>query len=591
MAKRLSEALNKYQEANGKREVGEIRSIFNVHIREKLLELLELKELRNRKLEYVLDHIPIAGFVVLTEPIFKDSLLQLPESRTLIVKKSKWNRFCTWLLEQDWYLSSPLLRESSVAETPLNTHIARGTAKKVAALKKKKEGKAKKFRLMESDWTPLLRAEFHAFEQFCTIVTAWRHKPIRKSTIDRYLEGVERILGFQKQQPAPAEQLSLQQLLDLSVLKAYEDWSRRRGTSSATIQGDVAAAVPIAQWVFHQLSPDANWHNPASVKVVRGYVKAVADLKDRPHASQEACDERAISMAQGWEILRYLNWRCKDLEEQQGVTKEVIDAWMDYLILAFLLTTGGRQRELRELTFGKLALENNGEIIVELPPEGHKTGSTTGKGRVYPLFVGPMQPELAADLLYYRDHVRPKNLGHDYAVFMRRNWSSGDKRTLRGDPIPDHHYLSHLVPRTVAVVTAHLYGIENAKWTAPHDFRRIIATWVCTYGTPAHLAIYAELLGHDINILTKIYNKMHPGKLARQASIAYRDIAANEARVKEWESPGSSQIALSAAQMNQSALIAMLKKLVKKLWNALTPRKRETVFESLSAAEREVLDE
>ncbi|MGV0027307.1 hypothetical protein [Phormidesmis priestleyi] len=148
-----------------------------------------------------------------------------------------------------------------------------------------------------------------------------------------------------------------------------------------------------------------------------------------------------------------------------------------------------------------------------------------------------------------------------------------------------------MVSRTIAVVTAHLYEVENAKWTAPHDFRRIIATWVCTYGEPEHLAIYAELLGHDMNELVKRYNMMHPGRLARQATLVYKDIAAREARVKEWQSPSSSQTALSISQMNPPVLIAMLKKLVKKLWNALTPNKRASVFESLTSAEHEVVDE
>ena len=141
------------------------------------------------------------------------------------------------------------------------------------------------------------------------------------------------------------------------------------------------------------------------------------------------------------------------------------------------------------------------------------------------------------------------------------------------------------------MVTAHLYGVENARWTAPHDFRRIIATWVCTYGSPAHIAIYAEVLGHDIDELMTTYNMMNPGKLARQAGLAYADIAANAARVKEQQSPGSSQTTLSAAQMSPPTLVTLLKKLVKKLWNALTSRKQASVFESLTPAEREVLNE
>ena len=591
MIKSLAEALNQYQEVNGSREAGEVRSIINVHILRELLTVLDLKDLQNRKPKVVINQIPIAGLVAIADPIFKQSILQLPESDTLQVRRSKWKRFCTWLQQQDWYLSDSISREIILIKSKFNTHIARGTLKTVTALKKKRKGMEKKFRLLEPDWTPSLKEEFQAFDQFCTAVTEWRLKPIRSVTLNQYHERIERILGFQKKQGVSLDQLSLQQLLEPSVLKAYEKWSRDRGLASNTIRFDIKVAIPVAQWVFSQSSPDQDWHNSESVKTVRGYSKAVVDRRDRPHASQEAFEEREISLDQCWEILKYLSWRCKDLEKQHGVSAKVIDAWMDYLLLAFLITTGGRQREARELTFRKITIKSNGDVIVTLSPEEHKTGSKTDKGREYPLFVGPMQQELSANLFYYRDHIRPKNLKHDYVFFTRQNRTTAKKRSRRGDPITSPDYLSNLVSKTVAVVTAHLYEVENTKWTAPHDFRRIIASWVCTYGEPKHLAIYAELLGHDMNELVKRYNKMHPGRLARQASLAYRDIAASENRVREQQSPGSSQASLSVTQMDPSAFISLLKKLIKKLWNALTSNKRASVYESLFSAEREVVDE
>ncbi|MBD2037752.1 site-specific integrase [Leptolyngbya sp. FACHB-321] len=594
MTTQLSEALAKYEAINGKRETGEVRSIINLYILRALLITLGLEELQHRKLKYVLDQITLAGFVALADPIFNEALLLMTANHTRKVRKSKWKRFCNWLLQQDWYLPDPLPREIIAIKNQFNTHIPKGTYTIVTALKREKEAKekeAKQLLLRESDWTPRLREEFQAFDRFYTTVNPWRKKVVRPTTLKSWHNAIASILGFQRNRETPLDQLSLQQLLDLSVLKDYETWSREKGNSSLSIKTVIAVAIPVAKWSFNQSFPGEDWRNSEAVKTAKGYVKAVPDLQDRPHASDEAFEARAISIEQCWEVLKYLGWRCKDLERQHGVTREVIDAWMDYFLLAILITTGGRQREARELTFQKLSLEGNGEILVELTPEGHKTGSKTDKGRVYPLFVGPIQQELNADFFYYRDYVRPQNLGHDYAFFMRESRTIGTQHSLRGDPIASHQYLSNLVPRTVAVTTAHLYGFENAKWTAPHDFRRIIATWVCTYGSPEHLAIYAELLGHDVSELIKRYNKMHPGKLARQAGLAYKDIAANEARVKEWQSPGSSPVALSVAQMNPPALIAMLKKLVKKLWNALSPRKRATVFESLSAAEREVLDE
>lgn len=355
---------------------------------------------------------------------------------------------------------------------------------------------------------------------------------------------------------------------------------------------DVSVAVPIAEWISYQSSPNENFRTAELVKTVQGYVNGVADLKDRPLASDEAVEKRAISMDQCWEILRYLCWRCKDLERQHGITKEVTNAWMDYMILAIIITTGGRQRECRELTHQQIILEAHSNIIIKLPPEGHKTGSKTDKGREYPLFVGPLQKELSIDFLYYLSHVLPKDLGHDYIFFIRQSWSSKDgKESLRGDPIAYEAYLAELVPRTIAVITAHRFGIENAKWTTPHDFRRIIATWVCTYGKPEHLPIYAELLGHSVEMLVKLYNKMHPGELARQASLAFADIAAREARIREWQSLGQAELTAPSAEMGPMALVVILKGLVKKLWNALTDHRRSVLFKTLTREEREILDD
>jgi integrase len=296
-------------------------------------------------------------------------------------------------------------------------------------------------------------------------------------------------------------------------------------------------------------------------------------------------------MDQCWEILRYLGWRCKDLERQHGITKEVIDAWMDYMILA-IITTGGRQRECRELTRKKIFVEAHDKIIVKLTPEDHKTGSATDRGREYPLFVGLLQTELSIDFLYYLNHILPKNLGHDYIFFIRQNGLSRDGReSRRGDPIANEIYLADLVTRTVAAITAHLFGIENAKWTTPHDFRRIIATWVCTYGKPEHLPIYAELLGHSVEMLVKLYSKMRPGEHARQAHLAYADIAAREARIREWELSGQSELRASPAEMGPVELVVMLKGLVKKLWNALTDYRRSALLKILTREERELLDD
>ena len=399
------------------------------------------------------------------------------------------------------------------------------------------------------------------------------------------------MLGFETTvQGRALEALTLLDLLDQSVLQAFVQGSRDRGISSNTIKADLAAVIPIAQWQFYLSTPDENYSNPEPVKAIRSYLKTIViDYGDRPLVSDEACAERALTRQQCWEILAYLGWHCKDLEKQQGITNQVVNAWMDYLIIAFLVTTAGRQREVREMRRQYLSLEDN-VIIVTLPPEGHKNGNKTGRGREYPLFVGPMQITLTTDLQYYLEHIRPQNLDHDVLFFIRKNVTTPSGQRRRGDAICDEGHLSTTVSKIIAGVTAHLYGIEQAKWTAPHDFRRIIATWVCTYGEPKHLPIFAELLGNSMEMLVQIYNKMHPGALARQSLLAYDEIAAREERMQNFKTLGRAKAATSMSEMSQTALVAMLQKLVRKLWHALTQRKQNELLASLSPIEREAID-
>lgn len=588
----LDEAVLAYKEVAGKDATNNIRSILRRRVLPTLLAAYNLHTLQGKNLDYVLENIPLAGFVAVAEPIFQDQILQLKNSNTRKIEKSQWKRFCASLPAQNGDDPLPFLIDPNLKQAkPAYTHLRKGLLSEVRALKKTKENREKPFRLLEQDWTPHLRTQIQEFDHFCQTVTPWQKKAIRPATLQNHHSRIERVLGFRKKiQSVDPLLLDLTDLLDQDVLKAYEEWGRKRGVSSNTIKFDAQIAVHIAQWRFNQSHPEESYSNPEAVKTIRTYLKTIIDYDDRPYVSAEAYAKRELTMQQCWEILAYLGWRCKDLEKQHGLTPQVIDAWMDYLMVAILVTTGARQREVRELRCRNLSFEENSLIVVTLPPEGHKTGSKTDKGREYPLFVGPMQLVLSADLEHYLEHVRPPNLGPDFLFFLRQNRSGKKRPSRRGDPIRGNTYLSTRIPELIACVTAHLYGLDQVKWTAPHDFRRIIATWVCTYGEPKHLAIIAELLGHSMDILLRLYNKMHPGALARQAPVAYDEILAMEERVKEFKRPGLSKTATSMGQMSATTRAAMLQKLVRKLWYSLTNRKQSEVVEALSAAEREAIE-
>jgi integrase len=592
MAEMLSDFLLEYQLCSGKREFSNLRSILKRRILPGLLKLDGLQQLQGKNLDYIFEHIPLAGFVAIADPIFQNQILQLARSNTLKVEKSQWKRFCTWLQAHEQYIPDPApLVPVSEAVQPAYSHLPKGTLKAVLALKKKRERTKEPIALLERDWTADLITQGQSFDSFLQTVTRWRKKAVTRTTLENSHKSIARVLGYRtREQKIAIEVLAITDLLDQTLLQAYVEFSRKRGLSSNTIRTDMEVVIPIAQWQFHLSKPDENYSNPEPVKALRSYLKTILiDSGDRPLVSDAACAERELTRQQCWEILDYLGWRCKDFEKQYGITPQVIDAWMDYLMIAFLVTTGARQRELRELRRQYLTLEGN-VIFATLPPEGHKNGNKTGRGREYPLFVGPLQSALTADLQYYLEHIRPQNLDHDFLFFIRQNITTPSGQRRRGDPIQADSYLSTRVPMLIACVTAHLYGIEQAKWTTPHDFRRIIATWVCTYGEPKHLPIFAELLGHSMDMLVHLYNKMHPGALARQSLFAYDEIATREERMQAWKFLGRAKAATSMSELSATALVAMLQKLVRKLWHALTQRKQQEVLASLSSIEREAID-
>ena len=138
MAKMLSHILSEYPLVSGNRGVSNLRSILKRRILPDLLQLDGLQQLQGKNLDYIFDHIPLAGFVTLADPIFQNQLLQLPPSGTLKVEKSQWKRFCNWLIEHAEYVPEPAPLAPAAEETLLTyTHIPRGIYTTVFALKKK----------------------------------------------------------------------------------------------------------------------------------------------------------------------------------------------------------------------------------------------------------------------------------------------------------------------------------------------------------------------------------------------------------------------------------------------------------------------
>jgi hypothetical protein len=185
-----------------------------------------------------------------------------------------------------------------------------------AGAEKKREKTKDLITWLKRDWTADLITQGQSFDSFLQTITQWRKKAVTRPTRKRFHKSIERLLGYRtREQKIAIEALAITDLLDRTFLQAYVQWSQKRGMSSNTISTDVKAVIPIAQWQFHLSVPDENYSNPEPVKELRSYLKTILiDYGDRPLVSDEACAERDLTRQQCWEILDYLGWRCKDLE-------------------------------------------------------------------------------------------------------------------------------------------------------------------------------------------------------------------------------------------------------------------------------------
>lgn len=588
MPKAIHEALEEYQQVRG-REAANIRSLIKLHLLSQVLPILGLQSLQHKPVPYIFDQIPINGFIGIAEPIFQQQLPLVENPNTRKVMKSQWKRFCQWLREQAWYCDErPQLQASVEDSTPPFTHLPRGASYQPRQLRKQ----GWDYGLKKAELTPKLKQQLQDFHKFCQTITRDRQQGNREVSQQHYQYMIFHFLGWLKNvEGVPVEDLDLRNMTDLSLLKRYEHWNEQRRMSSSTLWNYLQPCIPVAKFFLSQSCTGEELEK--KIKPFREFVNAIPDRKDRPNVSDTAYRERELSKQDCETIVRYLEWRCKDLQQQQGVTDKVIDAWMDYLIIALFATTSVRQREVRELSIQRLNLHPDGTYFVQLKPEDHKNGSKTGRGRGYPLFVSPFQKQLSADLTYYLEQIRPnQQLDHDCLFFIRSTSTRGTIHRFRGDRIVDSSCLGGWVTRLIYKVTAHLFGAENAKRTTCHDFRRITATWVCTYGNPAHFPLYAEMLGHSAEMLRDLYARTYPGALAAQVPLAYEEIVENENRVTQRL--GTNVFAEHGATPQPSVTSAneqveLMRSMLKMFWMALPKSKRNEMLQVLSPAQRQLL--
>ncbi len=456
--------------------------------------------------------------------------------RTLKNYRSHSTRFLKWMEAQDWYQEvvqptaipkfAPPMRKAGVSLAQLH--------------KGRKRSGANPYSLKEEELAPALIDEIESLHKFLTNKWFRQQKgdrAINECSWKGYKSSLLCFLGWLKNwRELDVSEIKIHLMANLVYLKDYIDWHlMEKGNGSRQALQIGITALNIAKWFYGKNSKFSNYSDCPQVLEIQELNRQISRLHktDRRTTSVAALSEKLLELEQCQEIVEYLRCCCAERtsDGNKRPVNAIIDSWQDYLIAAILTYTPVRQREIRELKIGKNLHRCQDGWWVTLSPEEHKTGSQTGKGREYPLFPCHLKERLTHDLDFYIEHWRPQaNLNHDYLFFRA---GSVKNFKVRGQPIPDSNYLAGLIPKLFFKISGLIYGEKNAKSPTPHDFRRICATWVYKYGTPEDISIYAEIMGHSVDVFSSIYQQSTSRDKTEKAEDSFLQVKAREIERKQ----------------------------------------------------------
>lgn len=453
------------------------------------------------------------------------------------------SRFLSWMSEQVWYKQS-----IEMEGIPRQAPKMRCGINLIAAHKGRRAYNSKPYALKEHELPQKVIEQLAALENYLMA----KYKPERNG--DPAMRAVSWhgvqgqggyklmilcFLGWLKNyRDFSIENLDITLMVEKSTLQEYISWQfSEKGNSFRHASALSKAALNIAKWHYGRNSSSSKFRDIPQVEDIRRIINdlqgTIRKNTDRRTTSKEALAEKLISFEQCQEVVDYLRTWCsnRDSHHRQRSDARIADSWQDYLIIGILTYTPIRQREIRTLQLNKNLRRDTDGWWVSLSPDEHKTGSKTGKSREFPLFIGPRKAQLTKDLDTYVNLIRPQeNLDHEYLFFTRGAYKN--RAASRGRPIGTEDHLTKVVNKLMFKVTGILYGKENAKCPSPQDFRRIFITWFHRYATFEEKQIYAEIMGHSVEIASKEYSQLNSKDKTEGAGDAYNRVVERERQSK-----------------------------------------------------------
>ena len=364
-------------------------------------------------------------------------------------------------------------------------------------------------------------------------------KPLRSTSLDTYLVRIKMFLGWVKNVYLPGielDELNLELITQVELVREFVNWGlSTRGNSYAWADMLVKAAVFVTKW-WLSVNPPAT--DEAELKRVmnalllmgikpttkqisqyskslgaeeklaalRAYHRSLEHL-NQPALTQSSRGDKLLTFEQLCQVLDYLKQCCAPLTKNGSKRSlaSIRDSYQKYVMIKFLTYCPIRQREIRELSWGRTLFRESDRYVVKLSPSDHKTGSMTGKGREFPL------PDvLTADLDEWLKVYRPGvETSHQFA-FITLATAYGSE----GKPLSQKAFYS-AVTSTMKRATHIVLG-ESLSVT-PHDFRRIAITHHRKFGNVDQAEALAIVMGHSVQEADEIYNLMTPREKAEKA--------------------------------------------------------------------------
>jgi hypothetical protein len=346
-----------------------------------------------------------------------------------------------------------------------------------------------RYRLRQDQWPPDVAQGWQTYRTTCDL-----EHPVRETTFRKNAASLELYFGFiatiLDRPPV------WQDTFDVVTVSAFVRWHAARHQRTTTVSGRMLAIIATA--IAHVLQ------HPAHPRLY-AYSKKLK-LPDSMHDKEELIFPLATIEAVADALLAEGRLPLINTSHTKypGALRAV--SFECGLMLKILARMPMRQRNLREMQFGRHLTHRGGHWRIRFAEGDLKVGDRGGKPNVYAFDISQRFPDLPDILEEWRTVHRPKlpHAANDTHVFLTRNGTPYADKTL-------HNLLSTVV------------GIRSGKRFYPHLIRSIWATEAVKAGVPLHAI--AEMLG---DLPATVHKSYYSGKreehIAVGASFFYQAI-------------------------------------------------------------------